>query len=452
MLDARFRLERALGVGGAGVVWLAADTQDSDALVALKLLHGRLAQAPGAASQLQREAEVLASLGHPHIARCRGFYSGGVQAYLVMEYIDGLPLDRELGRRARGRTPFSLEEAAALLAGVSSAIRFAHARKIIHRDLKPQNLMVRPGMENLGVKVLDFGIAKLLESSWYEATTLGRRIGSVFYMSPEQTRGEPADARSDVFALSSVLFEVLTLRRAWAWDQTGTPLPAFVEAIREDGANAVGQVLQRIAAAPRVAPSQFRSDLPPALDAVLAKGMAVAPAERFPTVMALEAAVQAALAPSASTPAVGLTEAWSLPAPVAEAATAFAAPASESETSMRTAIGTSMPPSGASMPAAPPALAPTTSNRAGAERRRVEPGTGAVDSAPTRAVDLSASAPASAQGPGFVDGPSRPLPYSASSASDLAAASPRQTLAAVAMVLAAAVSVALAVLVAAGWL
>jgi serine/threonine protein kinase len=172
---------------------------------------------------------------------------------------------------------------------------YAHSKTIIHRDLKPQNVMIVRKGGDIFVKVLDFGIAKLLEGSIFDATTFGRRLGSMFYMSPEQCKGEPADARSDVFSLGAMMFEVLTLRRAWAWDATGRPLRAFDAPVPNDGANALSAVLMRVATAPRPRPSEQRPKLSTKFDDIVIKAMSIDPNRRFQDVASLLAEFRRAL-------------------------------------------------------------------------------------------------------------------------------------------------------------
>jgi serine/threonine protein kinase len=292
IIDDRYMLVRQLGAGGCGAVWLATDGGQSAAErdmsdIVLKILHPHFDRYSLAVKQLAREAELLGQLAHPNIARPLAFSSNGPHTYLAMEFIEGRPLDQEIGAHTRTDTYFSDHEVLRLFGEICSAVSHAHSRAIIHRDLKPQNVMVARKGGSLFVKVLDFGIAKLLEGSLFDATTFGRRIGSMFYMAPEQCKGESADVRSDIFSLGVMLFEILTLRRAWAWDQSERPLRAFEHPLPADGANAVSAVLMRVATAPRPRPTDARPDLPRQLDDVLTRAMAIAPEDRYPTVDAL---------------------------------------------------------------------------------------------------------------------------------------------------------------------
>ncbi len=288
VIDRRFTLVRPLGTGNSSVVWLAADAQGpSGPEVALKILHPRFRENVHALSRLQREGELLSRLNHPNIARPVALGINGAHPYLAMELVPGTPLNALL--QARAKAPLSVAEAAHLFEELATAVAHAHEAGVIHRDLKPQNVMV----DGAQLKVLDFGVAKLLEGSG-DGTTQGRTIGSMFYMSPEQTRGDPVDQASDTFALGSMLFELLTHRRAWAWDKSGVPLPAFTVPVTADGANAVPEVFDRINHAPRPRPSAFNPRVPPALDRVVETATAIEASARYPSVRALLDALRAA--------------------------------------------------------------------------------------------------------------------------------------------------------------
>lgn len=296
VVEDRFRLKRLLGAGGTGAVWLATDDEAHGAEVVLKILHPHFDRYSVAIKQLEREAELLAQLDHPNIARPFVFSSRGPHTFLAMELIDGRSLDQEIGLHTRSSAYFPDAELLRVFGEICAAVTHAHSRTIIHRDLKPQNVMISRRGGAISVKVLDFGIAKLTEGNLFDATTFGRRIGSMFYMAPEQCKGESADQRSDIFALGVILFELLTLRRAWAWDTGGRPLRAFDAPMPADGANALSAVIIRVATAPRPRPSAVRPDVPVALDEVLARAMAIEPDDRQQTVGALLDEFKAAIA------------------------------------------------------------------------------------------------------------------------------------------------------------
>src|SRR5450755_4457304 len=205
-----YRLLRELGRGGMGSVWLA---ERADGVlkrqVALKL--PRMAWGGGLAERLARERDILASLAHPHIAR---LYDAGVDGhgrpYLAMEYVEGQAIDVYCRERA-----LPLHDRLVLLLQVAAAVAHAHARLVVHRDLKPGNILVTQDGQ---VRLLDFGIAKLMEGDRTEETSLTQVNGRALtldYASPEQIRGEPLGTTSDVYSLAVVAYEVLAGARPY---------------------------------------------------------------------------------------------------------------------------------------------------------------------------------------------------------------------------------------------
>ena len=219
-----YEILSALGAGGMGEVYRAHDSRLKRD-VALKILPDSFADDPDRLARFEREAQVLASLNHPNIAHIHGLEeSGGVRA-LVMELVEGEDLARRIARR-----PIPLDEALPIAKQIAEALAAAHEQGIIHRDLKPANIKVRPDGT---VKVLDFGLAKLVEPPGVEhqasdssrsptmtspamMTGVGMILGTAAYMAPEQARGKPADKRSDIWAFGAVLYQMLTGRRAFA--------------------------------------------------------------------------------------------------------------------------------------------------------------------------------------------------------------------------------------------
>jgi len=201
-----FQIERELGRGAVGVVYLAHDTK-LDRSVAIKSLPAEVMENPKARSRFAREARVLASLNHPNIAT---IYEELEEAegvgYLVLEYVPGQTLaERIAGARLK------LEEALMIALQIAEAVAAAHEHGIIHRDLKPGNIKITPEGK---VKVLDFGLAKAVGGEAMDqqstVTEPGRVIGTPAYMSPEQARGKPTDKRSDIWSFGCVLYEMLT--------------------------------------------------------------------------------------------------------------------------------------------------------------------------------------------------------------------------------------------------
>jgi serine/threonine-protein kinase len=215
-----------------GEVWRAKDTS-LGRLVAIKVLPDALAHDPERLARFEREARTLAALNHPNLTTVYGLVDGdGVRA-LVMELVDGHTL---ADRIAAGRIPF--EEALPLAKQMTEALEAAHEQLIVHRDLKPANVMVRPDGT---VKVLDFGLAKALDSSEPSAnvsesptitspamTRRGVILGTAAYMAPEQAKGRAADRRADIWAFGATLFEMLTGTRAFKGDDVPDTLAAVL--------------------------------------------------------------------------------------------------------------------------------------------------------------------------------------------------------------------------------
>ncbi len=270
-----YRLQAPLGRGGMGVVWLAerADGQLKRP-VALKL--PRLAWGGAVAERLARERDILATLEHPHIAR---LYDAGVDGqgrpYLALEYVDGQAIDtychqHQLPVRAR----------LALLLQVAAAVSHAHARLVVHRDLKPANILVTAEGQ---VRLLDFGIAKLLEGEHTQETALTRVAGAALtldYASPEQIRGDPLSTASDVYSLAVVAYELLAGARPYrlkrgsvaeleeaialaepplASERAGTP--ALKKALRGDLDAILNQALKKNPAVRTASVASFAADI-----------------------------------------------------------------------------------------------------------------------------------------------------------------------------------------------
>ena len=207
----RYRIDEFLGRGGMAEVYRAWDAERS-VYVALKVLNEDLAEDYVFVRRFAREARALELLQHPHIVRFFGFEEAGSLAFLVMEYIDGVTLRRQL--RLLGRS-LALPEALAVLQPVCSALHYAHEMGIYHCDVKPANIFIeRGGRVVLG----DFGIARLSES----VTVTFSTPGTPAYMAPEQCRGEELDARTDIYGLGVTTYEMLTLDRPFKGDTDGT--------------------------------------------------------------------------------------------------------------------------------------------------------------------------------------------------------------------------------------
>ncbi len=254
-----YEIVSALGAGGMGEVYRARDKRlNRD--VALKVLPELFATDPDRLARFEREAQAVAALSHPNILGIHDYGVEGTRAYAVMELLEGETLRERL---ASGPLPprKAIDHGVQIARGLAAA----HDKGIIHRDLKPENIVVtHDGL----VKILDFGLARQAPAAdgatVAQDTAPGTVMGTVGYMSPEQVRGEPVDARSDLFALGSVLYEMLTGRRAFARDTTAETMTAI---LRDDP--------------PELA--QARADLPPALDRIVRHCLEKNRFERFQT-------------------------------------------------------------------------------------------------------------------------------------------------------------------------
>ena len=275
VLGGRYRLVELLGQGGMATIYRARDAQlDRD--VAVKLIRQEFGQDPDFLGRFRDEARAAASLNHPNIVSVFDFGEDVDGPYLVMELIDGQDLTSIL--RENGALP--PRQAARVSAEVAKALHAAHVRGIVHRDVKPSNILVgRDGR----VKVADFGIARAVTEA--QVTVPGVTMGSVHYFSPEQARGEAATPASDIYALGIVLYESLTGQRPFSGD----------------GAAAVA--LARLTTTPP-RPSALRPGIPPELDAIVQRAMALDPQQRYASAAAMGSALEGWLSDPA-TPATG---------------------------------------------------------------------------------------------------------------------------------------------------
>jgi serine/threonine-protein kinase len=213
-----YKIIEKIGQGGMGVVYRAEDTNLSRD-VAIKVLPEQFTQDPQRLARFEREAKLLASLNHPNIAAIHSFEHADEIHFLVLELVPGETLAEKV---AKG--PLPVEEALEVCRQIAEGVEAAHEKGVIHRDLKPANVKVTPEGK---VKILDFGLAKAFEGEipaadisqsptlTEEMTRAGVILGTAAYMSPEQAKGKPVDNRTDIFAFGSVLYELLTGRRAF---------------------------------------------------------------------------------------------------------------------------------------------------------------------------------------------------------------------------------------------
>ena len=279
-----YRVLQQIGEGGMGSVWLA----EHIALgrrAALKVLHPEFSNRPDIVARFFNEARAATAIADPGIVQIFDFgqHADG-SAYIVMELLDGEPLDRRL-RRAGA---LSLADGLRLMRQVASTLGAAHARGIVHRDLKPENIFIIrdpevPGGER--AKVLDFGIAKLTSDQGGVKTQTSAMMGTPTFMSPEQCRGAGhVDPRSDVYALGCVLFTLVTGR------------PPFQ-------AEGMGEIIAMHLREPAPTPSQLRPGIPLEIDQLILRCLAKDPAQRFATAAELAIAIGGLLGSSPQVPA-----------------------------------------------------------------------------------------------------------------------------------------------------
>jgi len=221
-----YEIQSLLGAGGMGEVYRARDIR-LQRTVAIKVLPAHLSSNPDLHARFEQEAKSISGLQHPNICVVHDIGSQDGVDFMVLEYVAGQTLDKLIPPGGLA-TDLAIKYAVQ----VADALSLAHAAGIVHRDLKPSNIMVD---ESGLVKVLDFGLAKLAVSASAlggeaatMATTLGMIVGTVAYMSPEQAEGKPIDARSDVFSFGSVLYEMLTGRKAFEGQSTAALLSAVM--------------------------------------------------------------------------------------------------------------------------------------------------------------------------------------------------------------------------------
>ncbi|HEX8939600.1 MAG TPA: protein kinase, partial [Candidatus Limnocylindrales bacterium] len=296
VIGGRYRLVELLGEGGMATIYRAHDAQlERD--VAVKLLRPEYGRDPDFVARFRAEAQNAASLSHPGIVSVFDFGTDPAGPFIVMEYVEG----EDLATLLRRNGPLPPRRAARLTAEVARALEAAHERGIVHRDVKPSNVLLASDGR---VKVVDFGIARALSEA--QLTLPGTTLGSVHYFSPEQARGEQATPASDVYALGILLFELLAGRRPWEGDSA-----ASIALARLQGP------------APMV--SEARAGIPPVLEAIDRKALALEPAARFASAAAMADALDAFLADRGTVPGI----APEVGAAAAAAAGAGAALASE---------------------------------------------------------------------------------------------------------------------------
>ncbi len=258
-----YRITGQLGEGGMGAVYRATDNIERE--VAIKALHSQLTRDESRLQRFRAEAVALGRLHHPNIATLYHLLEQNGDYYMVMEYVEGQTLE-DIVRNKGAMTP---EMALAVFGEGLQGFEHAHARGVIHRDIKPSNLMV--STEGL-TKITDFGIARMAGSG--RMTQTGKVIGTLEYMSPEQVRGLEQDARSDIYSLGILLFELLTGRMPFTATSDYEIMRAHLEEVPPPARSIV-------------------ATLPAGLDAIIAKALAKDPVARFQNVAAMRQEIEA---------------------------------------------------------------------------------------------------------------------------------------------------------------
>ncbi len=297
VLAGRYELLDPVGQGGMATVYRARRLSDGK-LVAVKVLREPYSHDREFVERFQREASSAAALSHPRVVPVLDSGEDGGVRFLVMEYVEGEDLKAYLRRSG----PLPPSRAVSIAAAVCEALQYAHAQGIVHRDIKPQNILLTPAGE---VKVTDFGIARALSSA--TITETGTVLGSVHYLSPEQARGEPVTAASDLYSLGVVLFEMLTGR-----------LPF-------DGESPIAVALKHLYEEPP-SPRELNPEVPEWLEGVVRRAMAKRPQDRYPSAAHMKADLEGRARYWREGPTVVLERPapprrqWPRPSPVAVAA------------------------------------------------------------------------------------------------------------------------------------
>ncbi|MFJ8298507.1 protein kinase [Streptomyces sp. NPDC094447] len=264
----RYQLRDLLGEGGMASVYLAYDSA-LDRQVAIKTLHTELGREQSFRERFRREAQAVAKLSHTNIVSVfdtgEDTLDGAVMPYIVMEYVEGQPLGSVLASDIQQYGAMPADRALKVTADVLAALEVSHEMGLVHRDIKPGNVMqTKRGV----VKVMDFGIARAMQSGVTSMTQTGMVVGTPQYLSPEQALGRAVDARSDLYSVGIMLFQLLTGRLPFDAD---SPLAIAYAHVQEEP----------------VAPSTVNRAVTPAMDALVARALRKNPNERFPSAAAM---------------------------------------------------------------------------------------------------------------------------------------------------------------------
>lgn len=262
----QYQIVEQIGIGGMATIYKAYQAS-IDRYVAIKILPEQFAKDANFLKRFQQEARAIAALEHPHILPVHDFGTEDGRSYMVMRYIEGGTLTKQMGH------PLPYKRIIQIVGDIARALDYAHERGVVHRDIKPSNILIDKHGE---VLLTDFGIAKMVEGT--EATQLtgaGTILGTPAYMSPEQATGGNIDGRSDIYSLGVVLYELLTGQPPY---QAETPLAVVMKHVN----------------APLPPPRALKTEIPEALERIVLKAMAKDPNQRFQTAAEMEQALREA--------------------------------------------------------------------------------------------------------------------------------------------------------------
>ncbi|MBQ7826768.1 MAG: protein kinase [Clostridia bacterium] len=259
VLDNRYRIEKVIGIGGMAVVFKADDLLMRRS-VAVKILKDDVAKDEQSVKRFINESKAVSMLNHPNIVNIYDVSMRGAEKYIVMEYIEGITLKNYMTKKGA----LSLREIIGYTEQILRALEHAHAKGIVHRDIKPQNIML---LKNGIVKVTDFGIAKLPNAD--TVTMTDKAIGTVYYISPEQASGNAIDARSDIYSLGVLMYEMATGKLPFTAD---TPVSVALMHVNEEA----------------TAPREVNESIPKGLEQIITRAMEKSPEMRYQNVTVLQ--------------------------------------------------------------------------------------------------------------------------------------------------------------------